>query len=175
MERLQHKHIISIIGWKMARTLICDLWAFLEDLEEYRNFLLTIKNQTKLVRHKRSRSLNSKTTRTSFTRYVSAGSIVATVALQMLFLMSTNNISSTKVSNHEASCSLTLWIPDFGALTDFSTIGASVSDGGDQGTPKYRAPEVSERQLNRRSADIFSLGVMFLEMTCPYRNSFRRP
>lgn len=44
-------------------------------------------------------------------------------------------------------------------------MGASVSEDDDRGTPKYRAPEVSEHQPNRRSADIFSLGTMFLEMT----------
>lgn len=102
VERLRHKHIISIIllFWPVA---VCDLWAFLEDLEEFRNFLADDKepNETWMDTKGRGTSLNSKTTRTSFTRYISAGSIVATVALQMLFLMSTNNISSTKISNHE--------------------------------------------------------------------------
>ena len=43
-----------------------------------------------------------------------------------------------------------LWITDFGASTDFPAIGTSVSEDGDQGTPRYRAPEVCERQPNRR-------------------------
>ena len=43
-----------------------------------------------------------------------------------------------------------LRITGFGASTDFSAVRASVSEDGDRGTPKYRAPEVSE---HRRSVD----------------------
>ncbi|RYC79911.1 hypothetical protein BFJ63_vAg17203 [Fusarium oxysporum f. sp. narcissi] len=57
-----------------------------------------------------------------------------------------------------------LWVTDFGTSTDFSGISQSITQNGERGTPKYFAPEVAEYEPNGRSADIFSLGCVFLEM-----------
>jgi serine/threonine protein kinase len=57
-----------------------------------------------------------------------------------------------------------LWITDFGTSTDFSAFEESATQGGERGTPKYFAPEVAAFEPNGRSADIFSLGCIFLEM-----------
>ena len=57
-----------------------------------------------------------------------------------------------------------LWVTDFGTSTDFSTLTESVTQNGERGTPKYFAPEVAAFEPNGRSADIFSLGCMFLEV-----------
>ncbi len=57
-----------------------------------------------------------------------------------------------------------IWVADFGSSTDFSEISQSVTANGERGTPKYFAPEVAAYEANGRSADIFSLGCVFLEM-----------
>jgi len=57
-----------------------------------------------------------------------------------------------------------LWVTDFGTSTDFSELSQSATEGCERGTPKYFAPEVSAFEPNGRSADIFSLGCIFLEM-----------
>jgi serine/threonine protein kinase len=46
----------------------------------------------------------------------------------------------------------------------------SKTAGDERGTPKYFAPEVANYQPVGRSADIFSLGCMFLEMVLPSLN-----
>jgi serine/threonine protein kinase len=57
-----------------------------------------------------------------------------------------------------------LRITDFGTSTDFSSLTHSSSEGDERGTPKYFAPEVAAYQSHGRSADIFSLGCIFLEI-----------
>jgi serine/threonine protein kinase len=57
-----------------------------------------------------------------------------------------------------------LWVTDFGNSTDFSTLPESATQGWERGTPKYFAPEVADYKPNGRSADIFSLGCVFLEI-----------
>jgi serine/threonine protein kinase len=68
-----------------------------------------------------------------------------------------------KPSNILLSCN-GIWVTDFGVSSDFSTQTESVTQGGERGTPKYFAPEVAFYEPNGRSADIFSLGCIFLEM-----------
>lgn len=69
-----------------------------------------------------------------------------------------------KPSNILLSSSSGLWVTDFGSSTDFSNVSQSLTDNGERGTPKYFAPEVAEFEPNGRSADIFSLGCVFLEL-----------
>jgi serine/threonine protein kinase len=57
-----------------------------------------------------------------------------------------------------------LWVTDFGTSTDFSLLSTSATENGERGTPKYFAPEVAAFKPNGRSADVFSLGCIFLEM-----------
>ncbi|KAF2815084.1 kinase-like protein, partial [Mytilinidion resinicola] len=57
-----------------------------------------------------------------------------------------------------------LWLTDFGSSTDFSMLSMSATENGERGTPKYFAPEVALYERNGRSADMFSLGCIFLEM-----------
>ena len=57
-----------------------------------------------------------------------------------------------------------IWLTDFGNARDFSAELASTTEGGGRGTLKYCAPEVASYGKNSRSADIFSLGCVFLEI-----------
>jgi serine/threonine protein kinase len=57
-----------------------------------------------------------------------------------------------------------IWITDFGSAKDFTADGTSTSESRERGTLRYCAPEVSSYEESGRSADIFSLGCVFLEM-----------
>ena len=57
-----------------------------------------------------------------------------------------------------------IWITDFGSAKDFTADLTSTSESRERGTLRYCAPEVSSYEESGRSADIFSLGCVFLEM-----------
>jgi serine/threonine protein kinase len=57
-----------------------------------------------------------------------------------------------------------IWITDFGSAKDFTADLTSTSESRERGTLRYCAPEVSSYEKSGRSADIFSLGCVFLEM-----------
>jgi serine/threonine protein kinase len=57
-----------------------------------------------------------------------------------------------------------IYIADFGLSRSFTSQGHSQTDGPTSRTPRYCAPEVFQYELRGRSADIFSLGCVLLEM-----------
>jgi hypothetical protein len=57
-----------------------------------------------------------------------------------------------------------VYIADFGISKSFSSLDHSQTDDPIPRTPKYCAPEVWERGMYGRAADIFSLGCVFTEM-----------
>ena len=59
-----------------------------------------------------------------------------------------------------------LILTDFGTAFDWSKTGQSMtrSNAGDNRTPRYQSPEVASSNEFHRSSDIWSLGVVFLEM-----------
>ncbi|KAH7397293.1 kinase-like domain-containing protein [Pyrenochaeta sp. MPI-SDFR-AT-0127] len=57
-----------------------------------------------------------------------------------------------------------LWLTDFGWSKDISELTQSATDGGQNITLKYQAPERARKQLCGRPEDIFSLGCIFIEM-----------
>lgn len=58
----------------------------------------------------------------------------------------------------------TLVLGDFGLAVEAGTPGSS--DGRLFGTPRYVAPEQLQGDIARPAADVYSLGVMFVEMLC---------
>ncbi|KAF2454368.1 kinase-like domain-containing protein [Lineolata rhizophorae] len=58
-----------------------------------------------------------------------------------------------------------LWVTDFGHSVDVSNFSDSATSGGELGTLKYCAPEVAAYERSGRSADMFSLGCIFFEIT----------
>jgi hypothetical protein len=60
-----------------------------------------------------------------------------------------------------------VYIADFGISKSFSSLDHSQTDDPIPRTPKYCAPEVWERGMYGRRADIFSLGCVFTEMLTP--------
>lgn len=62
-------------------------------------------------------------------------------------------------------------LTDFGTAFDWSKTGQSMtrSNEGDRRTPRYQSPEVATSSEFHRSSDIWSLGVVFLEMVTVLR------
>lgn len=63
-----------------------------------------------------------------------------------------------------------LWLTDFGTAKDFTDENTSSSESGERGTLKYCAPEVAQWSVSGRSADVFSLGCVFLELLVTLRH-----
>jgi len=59
-----------------------------------------------------------------------------------------------------------VYIADFGLSRSFAAQDHSQTDGPTSRTPKYCAPEVYNSEERGRSADIFSLGCVFMEISC---------
>jgi serine/threonine protein kinase len=57
-----------------------------------------------------------------------------------------------------------VYLADFGLSRNFATQGHSQTDGPTSRTPRYCAPEVYQYAMRGRSADIFSLGCVFVEV-----------
>ena len=57
-----------------------------------------------------------------------------------------------------------VYIADFGLSRDYTAQGHSQTDGRTSLTPRYCAPEVYNYESRGRSADVFSLGCVFLEI-----------
>jgi serine/threonine protein kinase len=55
-----------------------------------------------------------------------------------------------------------MWLTDFGAAKDFTNDNTSSSESGERGTLKHCAPGVAQWSVSCRSADVFSLGCVFL-------------
>ena len=64
-----------------------------------------------------------------------------------------------------------LILTDFGTAFDWSSTGQSMTrrNEGDSRTPRYQSPEVAHASEFHRSSDIWSLGVLFLEMVIVLR------
>ncbi|KAF1836863.1 kinase-like protein, partial [Decorospora gaudefroyi] len=62
-----------------------------------------------------------------------------------------------------------VYLADFGLSRSFTSQDHSQTDGPTSRTPRYCAPEVYKSERRGRSADIFSLGCVFLEILTVYR------
>lgn len=172
LRKLDSRHIIKLVGtythgpflglllWPVA---VCDLGTFLEDVD---NLLQNpgpgdagIGYQAMITQ--RLRSLGIDTPSSASTRLKqSIGCTSSAIAYLHQRSIRHKDIKPANILLSPAG----LWVADFGTSTDFTGISQSITQDGERGTPKYFAPEVAEYEPNGRSADIFSLGCVFLEM-----------
>ncbi|KAJ5606268.1 serine/threonine protein kinase [Penicillium lagena] len=172
LRKLDGRHIIKLVGtythgpflglllWPVA---VCDLGTFLEDVDKLLqspgtgdvgiDYTATI---TQCLR-----SLGIDTPSSASTRLKqSIGCTSSAIAYLHQRSIRHKDIKPANILLSPAG----LWVTDFGSSTDFTGISHSITQNGERGTPKYFAPEVAEYEPNGRSADIFSLGCVFLEM-----------
>ena len=74
------------------------------------------------------------------------------------------NILVKKACSSSQKLGWHVYLADFGLSRSFASQGHSQTDGPTSRTPRYCAPEVYKYERRGRSADIFSLGCVFLEI-----------
>jgi serine/threonine protein kinase len=158
LQKLQHFHIVQLVGsYLQGRTFsilmypVADLHlgTFLEDTSEVTN-----------PPHKGA-------------RYEFLSSIFGCLASAFNFIhkhstkhmdVKPQNILVRKTLLREDWGGWRVCIADFGLSRDYTAQGHSQTDGRTSLTPRYCAPEVYSYESRGRSADIFSLGCVFLEI-----------
>lgn len=181
-----HDRVIGILMWPVA---VCDLRTFLDDINslwEYssdfkpgkfgcvaRGEVLRTIGLESFTRLENLRVLfcDNKGQSTLFFAYLRIERSLGCLAGALAYLhgqkMKHKDIKPSNVVLTPDS----IYITDFGTSTDFSASNSSVTETGG-GTPRYWAPEVANYEPSGRSADVFSLGCIFLEMTHVY---YRKP
>lgn len=171
-----HNRVIGVLLWPVA---ICDLGTLLDDLEA----LNTFRKLTSLPHSKFVKEVGVD----GFKRTVSLGIVASSGPDAQLYQVTIRGIRlidqafgcltgalayihGQKIKHKDLKPSNILltsdniYITDFGTSTDLSDYTGSVTETGIRGSPRYFAPEVAEYQPSGRSADVFSLGCIFLEM-----------
>jgi serine/threonine protein kinase len=177
LKKIDGRHIIKLVGTYthgpflgllLSPVVVCDLGTFLEDVDS----LLHRREDAELDHQAIQQRLNGLGIQSSLAPMAiqraalkrlkqSIGCISSAIAyLHQRFIRH----KDIKPSNILLSSSSGLWVTDFGSSTDFSNVSQSLTNNGERGTPKYFAPEVAEFEPNGRSADIFSLACVFLEL-----------
>ncbi|KAF2189364.1 kinase-like protein [Zopfia rhizophila CBS 207.26] len=191
IKRLDHRHIIQLVGtythgpflgllmWPVAT---CDLATFIEDLDWFRRmdgaelnkdlhagfFSVADSSDEGSMRAARLVALGiySHLTVAEVIRMTAArlehalGCMASAIAYLHYSGIKHKDLKPSNVLlSHNG-----LWVTDFGTATDFSILSRSTTESGERGTPKYFAPEVAAFAPSGRSADIFSLGCIFLEI-----------
>ncbi|OCL11775.1 kinase-like protein [Glonium stellatum] len=172
LKKLDHNHIVKLVGtythrqflglllWPVA---VCDMATFFEDFE-------TMCLENHITNGEQSARLKALglPCESSASVYRSGSdflcSIIGCLASAVAYLHEQKvRHKDLKPSNVLLSRN-NLWVTDFGTSTDFSLLSTSATENGERGTPKYFAPEVAAFKPNGRSADVFSLGCIFLEI-----------
>ncbi|KAF2792534.1 kinase-like protein [Melanomma pulvis-pyrius CBS 109.77] len=167
LHRLRHFHIVQLVGsYLQGRTFSillypaadCHLGTFLEETGNV--FTLDDDN---------------------LRRKIFLASTLSCLASTVAFIHSNTtrhmdikpaNVLIKAVKNSHPERHWRVYLADFGLSRSFAAQDHSQTDGPTARTPKYCAPEVYEGKLHGRSADIFSLGCVFLEiLSVLYGNS----
>jgi len=190
IRKLKHPHIIQLVGSYtrghylgilLYPVATCDLATFLEDID----FLQILgkylsdppRNSSSEIKERMSRCATISRFKIDQQDYFTTLSGVTNAARARLW-ESYGCITSAMLYLHKNSIRHKdlkplnillshngLWITDFGHSTDFSEFSDSATTDGERGTIKYCAPEVAAFERSGRSADVFSLGCIFFEMS----------
>ena len=177
LHRLRHPHIVQLVGsYLVGRKFAiliypvaeCHLGHFMEETE------------ASLARH--TASLAGSLPRSAVTygsiriRYDSLAASLSCLAHALQYIhTNTTKHMDIKPANILVKCvplsirapedlEYRVYIADFGLSRSFATQGHSQTEGPTSRTPKYCAPEVYDFDRRGRSADIFSLGCVYLEI-----------
>lgn len=174
LKKLSHRHVINLVGTYIQPPVLgillypaaqCDLLLALDFLDNKKQHPETYLEDDHLM----GRLTDHRLTCGQMEEIVGpSGELLyprfGCLASAMAYLHA-NNIrhKDVKPSNILLSREGT-WITDFGMAKDFTPDLTSTSESRERGTLVYCAPEVAAYEDSGRSADIFSLGCVFLEM-----------
>lgn len=173
LKNMKHHHIVRLVGtftqkpylslliWPVAR---CDLSVVLEALDVRRLYNLDFAQDHKFSNKLADHHLNMNELQDIVgQKEERMWSIFGCLTAAMVYLHQ-NNIRHKDIKPSNILLSQDgLWLTDFGAAKDFTSDLTSTSETRERGTLRYCAPEVSNYEQSGRSADIFSLGCVFLE------------
>ena len=168
LNKLKHQHLIQVIGsyyqhpyfsfllWPVAQ---CDLAKILSlvDIGYYPTGRLLEELSEHRLSIKSFRDIVGRTNKRLWTLFGCLASAMSYLHGQKV------KHKDIKPSNILLS-SDGVWLSDFGASRDFAHELTSTSESRERGTLRYCAPEVVCWEESGRSADIFSLGCVFLEL-----------
>jgi hypothetical protein len=167
LRKLRHRHVITLVGTYIQRRYLglllwpvaqCDLAVMLHFVEK-ENF------GPELSETFDGYDIDvGEFAEVAGTQYRRIWSMFGCLTSAMLYLHE-NNVRHKDIKPSNILLSREgIWITDFGASKDFTSDFTSTSASQERGTLKYCAPEVAKFEESGRSADIFSLGCVFLEM-----------
>lgn len=172
LKKLSHKHIVKLVGtytyrqflglllWPVA---VCDMATFFEDFETMLGENCTTDDEQSARLTALGLPCESQASLHSHGcefLYSKIGCLVSAIAYLHEQKVRHKDLKPSNVLLSRNN----LWVTDFGTSTDFSLLSTSATENGERGTPKYFAPEVAAFKPNGRSADVFSLGCIFLEI-----------
>jgi hypothetical protein len=158
LQRLQHFHIVQLVGsylqgrnFSILMYPVADshLGTFLEDTAEITD------QGAKVFRYEYLCSI--------FGCLASAFNFIHKHSTKHMDVKPQNILVRRSLSREDWE-GLRVYIADFGFSRDYTAQGHSQTDGRASLTPRYCAPEVFGFEARGRSADIFSLGCVFLEI-----------
>jgi serine/threonine protein kinase len=175
LKKLSHKHVVTLVGSYIQSKILglllfpaaaCDLRVFLDEVDEQQRK----STKSDLIWESLSQLLGrleiDKDLKSARKRLKEAyGCLTCGVQYLHQNHIRHKDIKPTNILLDRGS---RLFITDFGISRDNSDASTSITDGNERGTPKYFAPEVSRFEPRGRSADIYSLGCVFLEMATVY-------
>ncbi|KAI9766842.1 MAG: hypothetical protein M1839_004765 [Geoglossum umbratile] len=153
LQRLQHPHIIRFIGAYREDTDLAMLLYPVADcnLKQYLG---------EYSRHRTSRTASSEV----------LGKWMGCLSNGLDYLHARRVIHTDIKPGNILLVEDQILFTDFGASCDFSSLASDEAPGPAPVTPMYCAPEVYHGKPNRTSADIFSLGCVFLEIVTLLHN-----
>jgi len=156
LTRLQHSHIVQVIGTYIMDTSISIL---LYPVADYNLAVFLERLTPDLLGHE-------EWNRRKFCLRRSFGCLSNAVCYIHTNLMKHMDIKPQNVLVRivEGSDTYKIYIADFGIARSYSTLEDSETEGYTLFTRKYSAPEVVDRSTRGLSADVFSLGCVFLEI-----------
>jgi serine/threonine protein kinase len=89
-----------------------------------------------------------------------------------ILVNATGGLSGDHHSDEPPYTKYTVFLADFGTSRSYQELSATETDGPAMFTRKYAAPEVVFREKHGLSADIFSMGCVFLEITAALGTAF---
>ncbi|KAJ4368762.1 hypothetical protein N0V83_005844 [Neocucurbitaria cava] len=161
LQNLRHFHIVQLVGsylqgrnFSILMYPVADyhLGIFLEDTQDLKDAWV-IEEQY----HRRRKFLAS-----------TLGCLTSAVAFIHRSTTKHMDIKPQNILVRDIFLDWRIYIADFGLSRSFAQQGHSQTDGPTSRTPRYCAPEVYNFERRGRSADIFSLGCVFLEILTVY-------
>ena len=187
LKKLRHHHVVRVVAsytqskifglllWPVA---VCDLSVLLDDVDFMTSYVWSQRTRSSSIIAREG--LASRWTALDLDRQTLDIWIPPAQRLYKCFGCLVNGIAylhSQNIRHKDLKPSNVLItldglrLTDFDRSTDFSLLETSQTENGERGTPKYFAPEVFDFQRYGRSADMFSLGCIFMEITISYSMS----